>query len=393
MAPLLQGIDLAAIRRDMPATDAVAYLNTGTTGPLPRPTVDVMAQAAEQEASAGRLGRQAAEGYRQDAADLRALLAGFVGADPEEIGLTHNTTEGVNIAIWGLNWREGDTVVTTTLEHGGGLLPLYQAHHRYGVQIKFADIGQGGRGQTLDAMSRAIQPGVRLVVLSHVAWSSGAVLPLKEIADMAHAVGALVAVDGAQSVGAIPVDMHDLGVDAYAFPGQKWLCGPEGTGGLFIRNDKLDTFQPTFTGFRSVNHDVYRPNDPATLAFEPSARRYEVASVYRPGIKGLRASVQWATAQGATFEAIKQLADYCLAAVSDLSGVEILTPPSADLSGLVAFKFTDVDVSACVAYLAEQSVAIRSIPDNGSLRISCGFFNTTEEIDRTVRLIGEFRRR
>ena len=97
--------------------------------------------------------------------------------------------------------------------------------------------------------------------------------------------------------------------------------------------------------------------------------------------------------QGPTFEAIKQLADYCLAAVSDLSGVDILTPPSADLSGLVSFKMPEVDVAACVAYLAEQAVAIRAIPDNGALRISCGFFNTTEEIDRAVRLIGEFRRR
>ena len=164
------------------------------------------------------------------------------------MGLTHNTTEGMNIGLSGLDWGAGDEVVTTTLEHGGALLPLYQLHRRHGVRITFADVGNGERDAALTAIERAIHPGVRMVVLSHVTWGTGAVLPIGEIAQLAHEAGAQVLVDGAQSVGALPVDVHALDVDVYAFPGQKWLCGPEGTGGLYVKRAQLDAVQPTQIG-------------------------------------------------------------------------------------------------------------------------------------------------
>ncbi|MGH2363941.1 MAG: aminotransferase class V-fold PLP-dependent enzyme [Chloroflexota bacterium] len=393
MATLEHPINVGAARRAMPATARLAYLNTGTSGPLPRPALEAMAAAASDEGQEGRLNPAASQAFRQDAADLRALLAAYVGADGSEIGLTHNTTEGVNIGVWGLNWKADDVCVTTTLEHPGGLLPLYQVHRRYGTQIVFADIGRGERDRTLEAMAQAIRPGVTLVVVSHVAWSTGAVLPLREICDLAHRVGALVCVDGAQSVGDIGLNMHQLGVDVYAFPGQKWLCGPEGTGGLFVRQDQQERIQPTFVGFQSNDHDRYRPDDPSTLEFATGAQRYEVASVYRPGLKGLRASVEWLAAQGPIPRAIEGLAQHCLRRVSELHGVDVLTPSNTELSGLVAFTMEGVDAVACTAYLAERAVAIRSIPDNQALRISCGFFNTPAEIDRTVDLIREFARR
>jgi L-cysteine/cystine lyase len=388
-------LDIHAVRSSLPVTRRLAYLNTGTAGPLPAPTIDVLAEAAAAEAEGGRIDPKGYQDLFDRLTELRAGLATFVGAEPGEIAVSHNTTDGMNIGVWSLPWQPGDRVVTTTLEHPGALLPLYVLQHRFGVEVEFAEIGLGDRTETLEAMAKAIRPGTKLVVLSHVTWGTGAVLPLLEIVELAHAAGALVLVDGAQSVGSIPVDMHADGADFYAFSGQKWLCGPEGTGGIFVRADRMDRFTPTFVGGFGIKHDeTYRPNDASAYEFAEGAQRFEVGSVYRPGIYGLRASVEWRNSLGSgTFAAITELAGYCLERVGELPGVELLTPNQEPLSGLVAFRLPGVDVAKAVEGMAAAGVAIRSIPDNQALRISCGFFNTRAEVDKALGLLEAFVRR
>jgi L-cysteine/cystine lyase len=384
-------LDVPAIRRTLPVTEKLAYLNTGTAGPLPQPAIEAMSAAAKGEAEAGRIG---IDGYRvlfEQLSELRVGLARFVAADPAEIAISHNTTDGMNIGTLGLGWRAGDHVVTTSLEHPGALLPLYVIHRRFGVEVEFAEIGRGGREETLAAMAAAIRPGTKLVVLSHVTWSTGAVLPLPEISELAHRAGALVLVDGAQSVGSIPVDMPAGGADFYAFSGQKWLCGPEGTGGIYVRGESLERFQPAFIGGFGIDHENFRPNDVDGWETAPGAQRFEVGSVYRPGIYGLNAALGWRQALGeATFAATSELAGYCLERVGTLPGAELLTPNQDQLSGLVAFRLPDLDVTRAVEHLTAAGVAIRSIPDNQALRISCGFYNTRDEIDQAVGLLEEF---
>ena len=392
MASSTTTLDLDGIRAQLPVIQRVAYLNTGTAGPLPTVTAGAVAEASERETAEGRISMAAFREFSDLLNGLRAALADLVEASEQEIALTHNTTEGMNIGTWGLEWEPGDEVVTTTLEHGGALLPLYQLHRRRGVQVTFADVRAGGREDALAALEQAIRPGVRLVVLSHVTWSTGAVLPLREITELAHAVGALVLVDGAQSVGAIDVDVHDLGVDFYAFPGHKWLCGPEGTGALYVRRDLLEVMQPTHVGFFGADHDGYRPNDVTGLAFVDSAQRYEVGSVYRPSLVGLLASVRWVAAQPERVAAIGKLAKHCLLRVRELPGVDLLTPPGATPSGLVAFRLPGLDPQGCVEHLAGERVAVRSLADTGALRISCGFYNTPEEIDRAISLVEAYHR-
>ncbi|HVD02317.1 MAG TPA: aminotransferase class V-fold PLP-dependent enzyme [Candidatus Dormibacteraeota bacterium] len=386
---MLTNLDLEGVRRDLPVTGRIAYLNTGTAGPLPQPAIDAMAAAARGEAEGGRIDHAGFERLFERLADLRTGVAALVGADPLEIGISHCTTDGMNIGTLGLDWKAGDRVVTTTLEHPGALLPLYVIHRRFGVEIEFADIGAGGREETLRAMEAAIRPGIKLVVLSHVTWGTGAVLPLAEISELARRVGALVLVDGAQSVGSIPVDMHASGADFYAFSGQKWLCGPEGTGGIYVRAESLERFHPAFVGGFGSDHDRYQPNDVEAWAPAAGAQRFEVGSVYRPGINALQASVEWRRALGeASFAAIRDLAGYCIERVGELPGVELLTPNQDELSGLVAFRLPGLDVTEAVEHLSAEGVAIRSIPDNQAMRISCGFYNTREEIDRALQLLG-----
>jgi L-cysteine/cystine lyase len=384
-------IDVAAIRAQLPATQTVAYLNTGTTGPLPTKTHEVMAEAATAELENGRIGMEGYLQFREHAASLRGSLGAALGADQNEIALTRSTTEGMNIAISGLDWRAGDKVVTTNIEHGGALIPLYQLHRRLGADIEFVDVANGDADQAVAAMAAAIRPGVKLVVLSHVAYGTGATLPIREITELAHAAGALVLIDGAQSVGAMPIDFHALGIDFYAFSGQKWLCGPEGTGGLFVSARNFDRLQPTYVGFGAVNHDRYRPNDVDSFELSLGAASYEAGTFYRPAIRGLATSLSWISEQTGFDEAygrIRGLREYCVEQLSHVADVELMAPAEA-LAGLVAFRWPGLDPVASVQHLRDGGVSIRSIPENNALRLSCGFYNTTDEIDLAIGLARE----
>lgn len=385
---------IAELRAHLPATGVVTYLNTGSFGPLPIAAANAMAHVAGTALALGRVDLDVFAVQAERVAALRRLLAPVVGVSEAEIAATHSTGAGVNIVINGLDWRPGDRIVTTSLEHGGVLVPLYQARRRYGVELTFADVGAGSPDQALDALAAALaQPRVRLLALSHVTYGTGARLPLAEITRRAHDAGCLVLADGAQSVGAIPLDVTASGVDFYAFPGQKWLCGPEGTGGLVVRASALDALAPPELSLHSVDYLAYRPNDPASMEFYPSAARFEGATLHQPAVAGLSAAVEWLSEIGlpAMYDTISARAHYALARVAELPGVTLLTPPTAH-AGLVSFVLDGVDPAACVAYLASHRVAIRFVPDNGALRLSCGFFTTEAEIDRALTLIDTFRR-
>lgn len=161
-------------------------------------------------------------------------------------------------------------------------MPLAMLRQRYGVKVTFADVGHGDAERTLDAFDGAIHSGVKMVVLSHVLYTTGATLPLKEITAMAHAAGSIIHIDGAQSVGAIPVDVDDLGIDYYAFPGQKWLCGPDSSGGFFVRSDQVDSLSPTFTTFSTIDFRQFSAVDPDSFVLSPGAARFRDRPVLPP---------------------------------------------------------------------------------------------------------------
>lgn len=241
---------IPAIREALPATAAGIYLNTGSAGPLPRETARAMAEAEAWELRTGRADRNFWRDATERQAEARAAVAAVLGTDPGKIALTHATTDGMNIAAWAVDWKPGDRAVTTSLEHAGGLGPLWALRDRGAVVLDVADLGMSGEpAAAIEAMDRAIVPGTKLVALSHVSWATGALLPVREIAEMAHARGALVAVDGAQAVGAIPVSVEELGVDFYAVPGQKWLLGPEGIGALYCAPSAMDRARLAFAGW------------------------------------------------------------------------------------------------------------------------------------------------
>ncbi len=372
---------IAAIRNELPVTARYLYFNAGTNGPLPRRSHDALVASSALELDEGRISHTAFTRLFQNLDDTRSSVATLLQCDPAEIALTHNTTEGMNIAIMGLRWQQGDEIITSVAEHPGGLYPAYLLHQRYGVKVRQTEIALPGR-DPVEELRKALSPRTKAVVLSHVSWATGMVLPVRELADLAHSVGALFICDAAQSAGMVPSNVYELGVDAYACSGQKWLCGPDGTGALFVRRERWGDIQQTFIGFFGIqfgmsDHDGnYVPAD--------TARRYDVSTVYPGGLRALRESLRWIGEDIGwdwAYRRIATLGRYCYEALATLDGVTMMTPRD-QMAGLLHFRVEGIAPPELTEKLGASGILIRDTHDPDANRISTGFYNTEAEIDR-----------
>lgn len=378
---------LERIRQQMPATTSHIYLNTGTFGPLPDCVAEAMQERIQVDWQNGRLGAAAFEAIGTIYGNARSGVARLLNADADEITLTDNTGEGMNIISYGINWHEGDEVITTNHEHISLLAPLYQLRDRYGIIIRFADIGPTAERPVLKAIADLVTPRTRLISISHVTWTTGAVLNISEVAYMGREWGIPVLIDGAQSAGAIPADMKALGVDFYAIPMQKWLCGPDGTGALYVRKDALRYVSPTYVGYWSIKHE-----EGMDWELLESAQRFEAGGRQTAAIAGQAAVLNWleeTVGYQWLFERIASLSAYTYQALKEVPGLTMLTPQLGE-SGLVSFKLEGRDDTEIVANLRDKhNMYIRNIPSTKSLRISTGFYNTEEEIDKLIAALQE----
>lgn len=376
-----------AIRKELPVLERLVYLNTGTAGPLPRRTAAAITAANERQLLDGRASFKVyLEEYFPLLDDVRARFARLLGADVGEIAITHHTTEGMNIAIWGLNWQPGDEIVLTTHEHEAGLLPAYAAARRFGLNLRMVDTG-GDVDKVAAEVIAVLSPRTRLVVMSHVTFTSGAVLPVQAIAEAAHRQGALVAVDGAQAAGAIPVDVHALDIDFYAVPGQKWLCGPEGVGALYVRQACLSALNPTYIGAFALR-DFEAMDLTGNFLPAPNAKRYEQSSVYWPTLYGMQESLRWLEEDigwSWLFARTAAITARCRALLNELPAITVHTPHTPDQAqqgSLTAFSVAGLEAQATATSLNEQGIVIRSIPHYNWLRVATGFFTSEADLER-----------
>ncbi|BDG60737.1 aminotransferase class V-fold PLP-dependent enzyme [Caldinitratiruptor microaerophilus] len=379
---------LAAIRAQLPALARGVYLNNGTTGPLPVPAAEAMQAALARELGQGRVDPMYFPEVFATVRELRAALADLLGATPGEIALTANTTEGMNLALLSLRWRPGDEVITATTEHPGGLFPVHVLRRRYGVTVRMADLTTPGP-DPVEAVRRLITPRTRLIAVSHVAWGTGELYPIADLAELAHRHGALLAVDGAQGAGAVPVDLRSAGVDFYAFPGQKWLLGPEGTGGLYVRADVQAELLPVFAGyFTAQAHNAH------DFLPHPDARRFEWGGRHPVALAGLLAAVRWLSREvgpGWAAARIQALAARLRQRLGEVPGVRVVTPDRH--AGLVTVQVEGMEPEAAARELLRRGFWIRSVPTPPGVRISCGFYNTEEEIDRIAGALADLARK
>jgi len=382
VAPFLPDAEkLAAIREALPALSAGIYLNTGSAGPLPAETAAAMADMASRERDVGRGHVDVFEESLVRLAEARAAVAAVLGTNVDAVALTHSATDAMNAGSLALDWRAGGHVVTTRSEHPGGLGAPYALRER-GVEITFVDAGDDGDdARTLEAFDAAITPGTRLVALSHVQWTTGAVLPVADIAALAHRRGALVIVDGAQAAGAIPFRFDELDVDLYAVPAQKWLLGPEGMGALVVAPDLVERLVPAMGGGFSFE----RSDSNGEAVWWRDARRFEASNYHIPSVVGMARSLGWLSMYvGLDYvhrrgTAMARAAADRLAAID---GVTLLTPVDR-MGTLVVFRIAGWPADAALDELGSRVFAIaRTIPSLDAIRISVGFFNAEDELER-----------
>ncbi len=372
------------IRQAMPAVRNKIYLNSGSVGPLSSITSEVIIQSVEAELHQGRADVKFFLQFMTDKATLRQAFADLVGATAEEIALTHHTTDGVNIVVHGLSWQPGDEIITTNCEHPGGLLPLYVLRQRYGVVVKVVDLLSDGP-PALERLAAAITPRTRLIALSHVLWNTGDCLPLADMAALAHQHNVLLLVDGAQGAGVVPLDLPKMGVDFYTISGQKWLCGPEGTGALYIRREHFNIVSPTYVGFASMDYEAQHDWTGYYMP-QKDARRYEIGTINRPAIKAMVTNLKWlqeTVGWAWIYRRINEVAGYAHQKLTTTPGITFVSP-SVPQTSLLVFNLDGYDPARVVVKLAEDNVVLRFISHPYALRIATGFFNTEADIDGLI---------
>ncbi len=369
-------IDISHVRAELPLLADQAYLNTGGTGPLPRIVADAICGAASAQLGMARMGPEGVAVTEQVLADLREATAAVIGAVADDMAITANTTTGLDIVIWGIDWQPGDHVITTELEHPGMSVPIAVAARRHGLRVTYLTRAEA----ELDleaAVGRYIEPRTRLIGLSHVSWCTGAVLDVAGAARSALASDAIVLVDGAQSVGAIGVDVARLGVGAYAFPSQKWLLGPEGLGALWVPAATREVVDLTFAAYEAGTG--HQPD--GSLDLYPGTRRYEISTPPLLLCHGWLAGLRWLEAVGwdEICRATRVNQARAREAVSGLPGIDILTPPG-DQAGLVVFGVPG-DPEGAFRRVLEAGACLRWLVSPPALRASLGFFVSESDID------------
>jgi selenocysteine lyase/cysteine desulfurase len=354
-------VDVSSLREQFPVVKELAYLNAGTDGPLPARAVAAAVQELERELHEGRahahFERRAELGSR-----LRTAYAGALGCEPTDVALTTCTTEGIGQTIGGLELGEGEEILTSDEEHPGLLGALAAARELRGVQVREAPLLE---------LANAVGPSTRLVACSHVSWMSGCVAPV-ELAEL----DVPVLLDGAQGVGAVEVDVHALGCDAYAGAGQKWLCGPDGTGMLYVSpvlRERLGVARRGYTNLLDAEAGL-------EARLYEDARRFDSPALNTATVACALAAIE--VLESAGWPAVHERARSLAARLAELLAERGREPAPRGESTLVSFASPDPPAER--AQLAERGVIVRNIPGRPWLRASVGTWNDEGDLDRLV---------
>jgi selenocysteine lyase/cysteine desulfurase len=357
-------VDAAALRAEFPVTRTVAYLNAGTCGPLPRAAVAAMCEEIERAAVEGRA-KDHFERLQATQSRLRAAYGGVIGAEPEDVALTGATSDGMVRVLLGLDLAPGDEVVTAELEHPGLLGPLTAVRDRLGIAVSEVPLSR-----VADAVSRR----TRLVACSHVSWTTG------ELAPDLSGLDIPVLLDGAQGAGAIPVDVEALGCAFYAAAGQKWLCGPVGTGLLYVSpawRDRVRIAGPTYVNLSDPGRGLgarpwadARAHDSAALSLEASAAALAAHDTL--------AAFGWPAVHERARGLAATLAERLAAA-----GREVAPRGSTTLVSWVS-EDPECEVQRC----REAGVVVRGFPNLPWVRAAVGAWNDEADLEALLDVVG-----
>jgi L-cysteine/cystine lyase len=387
-------MDIQKLRDEIPVLQNLTYMNTGWSGPPPRCAAEAMQARAALEAEQGPTTPGVYESGRDIQEEARRAAARLLGADVDETLVTRNTTEGLNIVLSGLDWKEDDEIVTCNLEHSSVLAPSRHLAHRYGVKVRVLDIDpHDSHDAIVSKFEAAMNDRTRLIFVSHIEYSTGLRMPAVELCRVAHAHGAQIMLDGAQTGGHIALDVHRDGFDYYSIPGQKWALGYEGVGALYIRRELIERVHPAHTGGRGVSQlgetdepDSYRINSSIMEKFLGGSGSVPLQAAFVEAAKFIE-SVGVAEIEARNVS----LAARFKAQLAEISAVSVLSPMNdAQSAGLVSFAVAGQSADSVVARLWQtRRIVVRQVHYPESVRASLHFFNTEEEVDMLARAVAE----
>jgi L-cysteine/cystine lyase len=376
-------MDIADIRRLAPAVENCAYYQTSGFPPKLEPVIDESARWMRFQNQGPALSWVSQEMDRQ-LEKSRARVAANLNVDADEIMLNENTTVGINIVAYGINWKAGDNVVLSDHEHPGNRIVWYHLATRFDVELRFLRVTNDAT-RLVEDLEALIDGRTRLVSISHVSRQSGLRLPARQLVDAAHRHATPVLLDGAQAFGAIPVDVRELNCDFYTCSGHKYIMGPQATGIFFVRRDMLEWLKPSWIG----SHSQEEMDNDGGLVLKKSARRFEFGTRNIADLAGLNKALQIWEEIGweKVYRRIAEYTDYMKRRLLEVPALELFTPvPYARSSGIVTYRIPGVSASPqCRSLMEHERILVAPAgPDDESIRVSTHVFNTEEECDRLV---------
>jgi len=372
------------VKQQFPLEENLIYMNNGGLGPSPYQVIETINAQMLKWESISETGHSLVESVHEKAAK-------FFNCGTDEIAFTRNATEGMNIIARGISLNRGDEVLMTTHEHPGGAIPWLAVQKDKGIRIKLFEPGIT-KEENLKIIESNITSKTKVLMISHIPCTTGLIFPVKEIAQLCHQQGIYVVLDGAQVLGMIPVDFRDLGCDFYTSSGHKWLCGPKGTGILYIRREMVDVWQPTHVG--AYSNKVYILEE-LKLEYLKQVKIVEYATRNTPIIMGICASLDFFAAIGMGNVAARgrALAKYFKEKLVSIDKIKLLTPMDPQLSGsIVTFKIMD-DRKSYTDYISQikkqYNIRLRPIGEHGlnAIRTSLHIYNTFDQVDRLVEAV------
>ena len=376
------------VRAQFPLTTDRVYLNTGGLGASPYAVIDTVKARMDEFEKISETGHS-----EQLWKEIKESLGKFLGCDADELAFTRNTTEGVNIVANGFPLKPGDEIITSTHEHVGNAINWLHLTQRTGAVLRLFEPSTTSAAGNVDRIRALMNRKTRVISIPHATTTTGQVMPVRDIADLAHSRTVWLFVDGAQTAGMFPFNLHDLGCDAYATSGHKWMLGPKETGLLYVRKEMLDVIQAKHIGaYSDGGFDFLK----GTMKLNPTAQRYEYGTVSIPLRAGLAAAVAFLQRIGMerVWKRDQALAQRLFDGLMAIPDVTVLSPHNpAERSAMITFMHAKVPYLDVQKHLNTFNLRTRGVSEGGlaALRISLHVYNSFDEVDtvlegvRTVR--------
>ena len=391
MATETSTYDLVAMRQQLPALKDVVYMNSGTEG--------IMAESVKEKFFA-TLGRFESYGHwgrvelNDQMAICRARVATMINAEPDEVTITRNGTDGVSIVLGSFPLQTGDEIVIGSEEHPAIVYPAFSLQTVRGIVVKRFRFDHDP-AQTLTNFKAQLSSRTKLVAFSHVSCETGTRNPAKQIIDASHAAGVPVLLDGAQTFGAIPVDFKALNCDYFTGSAHKWLCGPKGTGILAVRRDRLDSLTPAYIGGGSLSDgfpwaELDNPESVRTV-FAPAASKFEYGMRNPAVYAGMIFAIDYLSDIG--WDAIaaheRLMSDRLKARLADIPGARVQTPiPWENSSAILNIAIDGVSGKEFSQRLwNDYKIVQRAVRDPDGVRISNAYWTSNEDHDKLIAAI------